>query len=325
MPKKGDRSEREPLGDPNNPHAWHQLTEAFFEWMTITNYSPATTLNRRNYLTYFIRWALERGITQPCEVTKAILERYQRYLFHYRKRDGDPLSIRGQHARLTPIRAFFKWSTRQNHTLYNPASELDLPRLETRLPKHILTEAEAEKIMGTPDLKDPLGIRDRAMLEVLYSTGMRRMELMNLGLNDIDEERGTVMIRLGKGKKDRMTAIGDRAIKWVRRYIDEVRPDLVREPDSGAMFLTNLFEPFTPNRLTQMVRDYIKAADIAKTGSCHLLRHTCATLMLENGADTRFIQQQLGHARLDTTQIYTQVSIRKLKEIHTATHPAKLR
>jgi integrase/recombinase XerD len=86
-----------------------------------------------------------------------------------------------------------------------------------------------------------------------------------------------------------------------------------------------MFEAFTPNRLTQMTRDYIKAADIAKTGSCHLLRHTCATLMHENGADIRFIQQQLGHARLDTTQIYTQVSIRKLKEIHTATHPAKLR
>ena len=122
-----------------------------------------------------------------------------------------------------------------------------------------------------------------------------------------------------------MTAIGDRALKWIRRYLDDVRPELVREPDDGTLFLTNLFEAFTPNRLTQMVREYIKAADIGKQGSCHLLRHTCATLMLENGADTRFIQQQLGHARLDTTQIYTQVSIRKLKEIHTATHPAKLR
>ncbi len=325
MPKKGDRSKREPLGDANDPHGWHVLTEAFFEWMVVTNYSPRTIHNRRNYLTYFIRWAMERGLTQPCEVTRATLERYQRYLLHYRKRDGDPLSTRGQHSRLTPLRAFFKWTTRQNHTLYNPASELDLPRLEMRLPKHILTEPEAEKVMGQPDLKDPLGVRDRAMLEVLYSTGMRRMELMNLGLHDIDEERGTVMIRQGKGAKDRMTALGDRAIKWVRRYRDDVRPSLVREPDPGTLFLTNLFEPFTPNRLTQMVRDYIKAADIAKTGSCHLLRHTCATLMLENGADTRFIQQQLGHARLDTTQIYTQVSIRKLKEIHTATHPAKLR
>jgi integrase/recombinase XerD len=151
------------------------------------------------------------------------------------------------------------------------------------------------------------------------------MELINLTLHAIDEERGTVMIRQGKGAKDRMIPIGERAIKWVRRYLEEVRPSFVREPDSGTLFLTNLFEPFTPNRLTQLVREYIKAADLGKQGSCHLLRHTCATLMLENGADTRFIQQQLGHAELSTTQIYTQVSIRKLKEIHTATHPAKLR
>ncbi len=122
-----------------------------------------------------------------------------------------------------------------------------------------------------------------------------------------------------------MTAIGERALRWIRRYLDDVRPELVREPDEGVVFLTNLFEPFTPNRLTQIVREYVKAADLAKQGSCHLLRHTCATLMLENGAAIRFIQQQLGHARLDTTQIYTQVSIRKLKEIHTATHPARLR
>ena len=325
MPRKGHRRARLPLGDVHDPHGWHQLTEAFFEWMSFTHYSPATIHNRRNYLTYFIRWALERGLTQPCEVTKAILERYQRYLLHYRKRDGHPLSVRGQHARLTPVRAFFKWTTRHNHTLYNPASEIDLPRLEMRLPKHVLSEPEAEKVMGLPDLSEPLGVRDRAMLETFYSTGMRRMELMNLKLADIDEERGTVMIRQGKGRKDRMTAIGDRAIKWIQKYRHEVRPELVREPDCGTLFLTNLFEPFTPNRLTQLVRDYIKAADLGKTGACHLLRHTCATLMLENGADTRFIQQQLGHARLDTTQIYTQVSIRKLKEIHTATHPAKLR
>jgi len=325
MPRKGNRSERPPLGDPNDPHGWHTLTENFLEWMAVTNYSPKTAHNRRNYLTYFIRWALERGITRPNEVTKATLERYQRYMLHYRKRDGEPLSTRSQHTRLTPLRAFFKWTTRQNLTLYNPASELDLPRMEKRLPKNILTEQEAEKLMGVPDLKDPLGLRDRAILETLYSTGMRRMELINLTLHAIDEERGTVMIRQGKGAKDRMIPIGERAIKWVRRYLEEVRPSFVREPDSGTLFLTNLFEPFTPNRLTQLVREYIKAADLGKQGSCHLLRHTCATLMLENGADTRFIQQQLGHAELSTTQIYTQVSIRKLKEIHTATHPAKLR
>jgi len=141
---------------------------------------------------------------------------------------------------------------------------------------------------------------------------------------DNDDAGNTAAAKLGKGKKDRMIPIGERALAWIDKYVTGVRPSLVREPDDGALFLTNLNEPFTPNRLTQMVREYVDAAQLGKRGACHLFRHTMATLMLENGADIRFIQQMLGHAELSTTQIYTQVSIRKLKEIHTLTHPAKL-
>jgi integrase/recombinase XerD len=153
---------------------------------------------------------------------------------------------------------------------------------------------------------------------------MRRMELLGLKLYDLDQERGTVFVRQGKGKKDRMIPMGARAFGWVRRYLDEVRPSLSLTPDDGIVFLTNVGLVFEPNRLTQLVRDYVDAAEIGKTGSCHLFRHTCATLMLENGADIRFIQQLLGHEKLETTQIYAQVSIRMLKEVHTRTHPATL-
>ncbi len=159
-------------------------------------------------------------------------------------------------------------------------------------------------------------------METFYSTGMRRSELMGLKPHDIDAERGTLFIRQGKGRKDRIVPVGDRALAWIARYRDEIRPMYAREPDDGTLFLTNLFEPFTPNRLTQLVRDYINAAALGKSGSCHLLRHTCATLMLENGADIRFIQQLLGYAELTTTQIYTQVSIQKLKQVHSACHPS---
>ena len=283
-----------------------------------------TVENRHLYLCYFIQWAEDRGITRPNEVTKPILERYQRFLYHYRKKDGQPLSFRSQHSRLIPIRAWFKWLTRNNHILYNPASELELPRLERRLPKHVLTIREAETVMRVPNLADPLGIRDRAILEVLYSTGIRRMEVIGLKLYDIDVDRGTLMIRQGKGKKDRMVPIGGRALGWIDKYIVEVRHSLILDPNDTTLFLTHLGEAFTANRLTQMVREYVDAANIGKRGSCHLFRHTMATLMLENGADVRFIQAMLGHAKLETTQIYTQVSIRKLKEIHDATHPARL-
>jgi len=188
----------------------------------------------------------------------------------------------------------------------------------------VLTAAEAERVLGLPDVAEPLGVRDRAMLEAFYSTGLRRMELLGLKLYDLDQERGTLFVRQGKGKKDRMIPMGERAFSWVRKYLDDARPSLALSPDDGTVFLTNAGLPFEANRLTQLVRDYVDKAEIGKTGSCHLFRHTCATLMLEGGADIRFIQQMLGHAKLETTQIYTQVSIRQLKEVHTRTHPARL-
>ncbi len=322
MPRRGERKPKaipEGADDSQGLHAWMQR---YLEWLRVQNYSERTVENRYLYLGYFIAWCAERDITRPVEVTRPILERYQRMLFHYRKRNGNPLSFRSQHSRLVPVRAYFKWLTRQNVLLANPASELDLPRLEKRLPKHVLSAAEAEQVVNQADVDEDLGVRDRAILETLYSTGIRRMEVIGLHLFDLDVERGTIMVRQGKGKKDRMIPIGDRAAAWIDKYVTDVRPSLVVEPDDGTLFLTNTGDPFTPNRLTQLVRNYVDAAGVGKRGACHLFRHTMATIMLENGADIRFIQEMLGHAELSTTQIYTQVSIKKLKEIHTATHPS---
>jgi len=310
-------------GDHGDPHGLAALAEQYLQWMEVRNYSKQTVRNRRLYLGYFFAWCYERAILRPGEVTKPILERYQRHLYFYRKKNGEPLSFHSQHSQMVPVKTYFKWLTRNNFILYNPASELELPKLDKRLPKHVLTVGEAEQVLGQPDIAEPLGLRDRAMLEVLYSTGMRRMEIIHLKLFDLDVDRGTLIVRQGKGKKDRMIPIGERALAWCDKYATEVRPSLVMPPDDGFLFLTNTGDTFTPNRLTQMVRDYVTAANIGKKGSCHLFRHTMATLMLENGADIRYIQQMLGHADLSTTQIYTQVSIRKLKQIHEATHPAR--
>ena len=323
MPRKGQTKAKMPIGDAADPDSlWNHL-QRFSQWQREKNYAEATVENRQDALGRFIGWAYERGLTRPQEITKPILERYQRHLFLYRKKDGQPLSSRSQHARTTPVRAFFKWLTRHNHILYNPASELEMPRMERRLPRHVLTIGEAEAVLAQPDLSTPIGIRDRAIIETLYSTGIRRMELIGLHLFDLDAERGVVMVRQGKGKKDRMIPIGARALAWIAKYRDDVRPELACGADDGTLFLTTLGEPFERNRMTQLVRGYVDAAGTGKTGSCHLFRHTMATLMLENGADIRFIQAMLGHAELSTTQIYTQVSIRKLKDIHTATHPGK--
>ena len=324
MPKKGQKLAKPVVGDLSDPLGFAALRDSYLEALQVQNYSPRTIENRLSYLNAFVIWCEDRELKRPEEITKPILERYQKHLLHTKKRDGKPLSFRAQHARLVPLRAFFKWLCRQNILLSNPASDLVLPRLEKRLPKHVLSMKEVETVLNVPDVTTSQGIRDRAILEVLYSTGIRRSELAHLQLYDLDTERGTLMVRLGKGKKDRMVPIGERAIAWVERYCEDVRPLLVGLFDDNTLFLTHLGEAFTPNRLTQLVRETIQKADIGKSGSCHLFRHACATLMLENGADVRFIQAMLGHAKLETTEIYTHVSIRKLKAVHEMTHPAKV-
>jgi integrase/recombinase XerD len=296
----------------------------FIDWSEAMNYSDSTTVNRRHAIRWFIRWCDERGLEQPQDITKPILERYKRHLYHYRKSNGKALSFRTQAGRIQGIKAFFKWLTKQNHILYNPASELEPPRIRRQLPRHLLSKDDIELILKQTQYTNEVGTRDRAVIETLYSTGMRRMEISNLKLYDLDVERGTIFIYEGKGKKDRTVPIGERACAWIKKYIDETRSSLVMEPDEGYLFISDLGKPFHKNQMGDMVKKYILKAGINKPGSCHLFRHAMATHMLENGADIRYIQAILGHSDLSSTQIYTQVSIKKLKEIHTATHPAKL-
>lgn len=307
---------------PGEPGGLRARVNEFLDWLLVRNYTEVAVYGRAKVLAQFCSWCEERGLIRPQEVTKPILERYQRWLFHYRKKNGHPLGASTQYGTIVVVRGYFRWLARQNFILYNPASDLVLPRLGQRLPQAILTQGEVEQVLNAPDVKTPLGVRDRAMLETLYSTGMRRRELVNLAVFDIDHERGTVMIRQGKGQKDRVIPIGDRALAWIDKYLQEVRPQLVVEPDPGNVFLTVEGVAPHPDWLSSMARGYVKASGVKKPGSCHLFRHACATQMLEGGADIRFIQAMLGHSNLRATEIYTQVSIRKLKDIHTATHPA---
>lgn len=294
----------------------------YLEWMQVRGYTERSVETRAEVMGYFASWCEERGLMRPAEVTRPILQRYQRWLFYYRKKNGKPLGLSTQYVRLTVLTNFFRWLTRNNHILYNPASELELPRTEKRLPRAVLSVAEVERVLARPDLSDPIGVRDRAVLEVLYSTGIRRTELTQLSIFSLDRDRGTLLVRKGKGRKDRIIPIGERAMAWVEKYLGEVRARLAVEPDDGVLFLTGEGEAITPGHLSDHVSSYIDAAGIGKKGSCHLFRHTCATLMLEGGADIRFIQQLLGHESLNSTELYTRVSIRKLKEIHAATHPS---
>lgn len=298
--------------------------DRFLDWSAAMNYSGETIKTREACVRRFIRWCAARGIDRPQDVTSPILERYRRHLFQYRKRDGNPLSFSTQHSHLAPLKAFFKWLSKENHILYNPASEFGLPRIPKHLPRHFLSIEEIDAMLRHTQIYGEIGVRDRAIMETFYSSGVRRTELTNLKLQDVDLERGTMVVFEGKWKKDRCVPIGERACIWVRRYLREVRPHLVSTEDNGYLFLTEYGEPFIRNRMTDLIKKYREAAGIEKPGACQLFRRSMATHMLENGADIRYIQVILGHVNLTSTQIYTQVSIKKLKQVHTLTHPAKL-
>jgi integrase/recombinase XerD len=335
MPRKGQRFKTRKVAWPKpklpkseraDPLEHLPLTaylNAHLEWMGVSGYSEDTIRARRTALKRFIAWCEERSLRDPKDITKPILERYQRHLFYYRKANGRPMTLGTQFGCLAPLKTFFKWLTKENHILYNPASELALPKLPKHLPRVILSIQEIEAILREAEPTSPSGLRDRAMLETLYSTALRRMELPGLALYDVDLTRRLVMVREGKGKRDRVVPIGRRAAAWVEKYLQEARPQLL-VGDTEALFLTDYGEPASPEYVAERVRRYMHFADVKKPGAAHLFRHACATHMLENGADTRFIQALLGHADLGTTQIYTRVSIDKLREIHDATHPAKL-
>ncbi len=285
-------------------------------------YAASTLDSRRRHLAHFTTWCDARGLVSADQLTPAILERYRLTLFHQRQPDGSPLTWATQAAKLTAVRMLLAWAARAKWITVNPAADLVLPKLPKRLPRAVLSVSEAERVLAQPDVTTALGLRDRAILEVLYSTGLRRLELVRLDCSDLDPERGLVFVREGKGKKDRLVPIGARAIAWTMRYLDAVRPRLVREPTCPALFLTRGGTRLKPQRLTGRLHRYLVASGVAKPGSCHVWRHTAATLMHEAGADIRDLQELLGHAQLSTTELYTHVSIARLQAVHARTHPA---
>jgi integrase/recombinase XerD len=311
-------------GNPNDPHGLYCYMQRYLEYLGMINRTPAGIYNVHRYLIDFIAWCDVRNLRVPQEITKAILQRYQKSLYYYRQPNGKPLSFRTQATKLVPVRGWFKWLAEEDYIPFNPAGELRLPKIPKSLPKEILSTREVERLMTQPNIETPVGLRDRAMLELVYSTGIRRMEVGQLKVYDIDFERRTLFIREGKYQKQRLLPVGDRALLWLRKYLDDARPQLIRKVDDMTVFVARYGGEMNDTWMSSSLRKYFDHAGITKAGTLHILRHSMATHMLDNGADIRFIQAMLGHAELSTTEIYTQVSIKKLRQVHEQTHPARL-
>ena len=289
--------------------------------MGAAGYSADTIRHREDGLWPFVAWCDGRDLATPGAVTRGHVEAYQRWVFAYRQPSGKPLSFRSQYQRLVHVKQYFRYLVRARVLETSPAVDIEMPKRERRLPRTVLSVLEVEELLGAADLETAVGLRDRALVELAYSTGLRRRELSCLLVSDVDEERKTVRVREGKGKKERLVPIGERALAWVAKYEADVREAWASGRDDGRLFLTARGLPMEGAAVTYVVQKLFEKVSYPKSGGPHVLRHTMATLMLENGADLRVIQSILGHERMETTEVYTHVAIGRLTEVHGRTHP----
>lgn len=319
--RKGGMSAANDGFDRTHPETLARCVDGWLEYLLERNYSPRSVEGDRWALRAFLQWSQERDLRRPEQITKPILESYQRWLYRCRTTQDKPLSVTTQRRYLNAVQRLFAWLCRNNAITANPACDLELPRKQRQLLPRALSQEEVWRLLAAPDTSDPLGVRDRTIIELLYSTGLRRTELVRLDVEDIEADRGVLLVRQGKGGKDRFVPVGERALAWINRYRDQVRPQLEMSSRQRALFLTGYGDRFSSGYLGNWLRRLLDQIGITKMGSCHLLRHSCATHMLEHGADIRYIQQMLGHNSLETTQIYTQVDIGQLRDVHARTHP----
>jgi integrase/recombinase XerD len=273
-----------------------------------------TLTSYRSDLLKFAQWLRRKN-------SKSLLETLQQdiegYLAHQVLVAKD--RARTTSRELSSLKRFFRYELRQGKIQADPTLLIDAPKLPRGLPKSI-TEGDVESLLDAPEIKNPLGVRDKTMLETLYAGGLRVSELVGLKIQQVSLDMGVVRV-LGKGAKERLVPLGEEALTWIRRYLDEARPDLLKGKVSDALFVTARGRPMTRQGFWYLLRRYCAQAGLAKTISPHTLRHAFATHMLNHGADLRVVQLLLGHADISTTQIYTHVARERLKQLHAKHHP----
>lgn len=302
---------------PNNPPMLDQHIDAFLAYRKSARNSAAHTLKAYGAdLSQFAAYAESRGIAQPGQVT---LNDLRAYLTSLQSESYARATVARKQAAL---RAFFRWARRANLVTTDPTRGLYAPRQQRRLPKFLRGE-EIEALMRAPD-ESPAGLRDRALLELLYASGIRAGELVKLNTTDLDLEAGEIRIREGKGGKDRIALLGGAAADALVRYLSEGRPELASRAKAGrssALLLNKFGERLSDRGVRRTFDKYVVAAGSRLKITPHVLRHSFATHLLENGADLRSVQELLGHANLATTQIYTHVTTERLKTIYDEAHP----
>ena len=275
--------------------------------------AKATLDSYRSDLGQLASWLKEHGHEALLDIRETTLTAFIAHLSRHTRATS-------QSRYLSTLRRFYRWQLGRGRIVADPTLKLANPARPSRLPK-VTSEKQVDDLLNAPDVDTPLGLRDRAMLETIYATGLRVSELVNLKLHEIGFNEGVLRV-LGKGSKERLVPLGEQAIDWLGRYLNEARPEILGGQQSDALFVTARGGPMTRQAFWQMIKRYALVAGIAPEKlSPHVLRHAFATHLLNHGADLRVVQLLLGHADISTTQIYTHVARERLKKLHAVHHP----
>ena len=295
---------------------------AYLESLKVRHYAAGSLQRVLDGLKVFERYLALRGVADLREVTRATLADYQGWLLE------QDYSVTTRQGQLSTLRGFFAHLVAVDAVFLNPCEGMVLPRRPDRLPRNVLTREEVRRILNAPDTQTPKGLRDRAILEVFYSTGLRSRELWALTVQDVDWRNGFVRVNKGKFSKDRVVPLGGKACQYLREYVQKIRSEwarLAREQgrDDRALWLSSgrRHQPMTQQAIALVPRDAARQAGVGKTARPHVWRHTCATHMLANGSNIIYVQRLLGHRCLETTQVYTRVAVPELKATHRKKHP----
>ncbi len=284
--------------------------------------SVNTLKNTRYALKQLTKFLEKENVTTIEGLTFEVLSEYQEDLAFYITKKGKLMEIESQAKILSSIKGFTRFLRDRDYLVTDPGEKIHLPKIPKRLPKVILSSKDIKTLVNAQDTRTNTGYRDYMILEILYDTAIRRFEVTHIKLTDLDLDTGFIRIK-GKGDKERVVPLSKRVCGLIRNYILFVRPEFIIAPDQGYLFVGRFGGKMHVSTVGDIVKACVKRSGIKKKISTHTFRHTCASHMLKNGAPLRHLQEMLGHACIETTQVYTRVTINELKEIHAKYHPSE--
>lgn len=301
---------------------YKKIKSEFKEYLRFTDKSPETIYNRMLFIEHFFGFLRKMEVIDPVDIISPLLKEYRRYLYGYINKTGHKDKPRTTNSRIQAVRLFLRFLYVEDYVVQDFTSELPYVKEPRSLPRVTLTDKEIKQILKACDTGSVMGYRDRTILEVFYSSGLRRNELINLKVEDVDTEGGYIRVNEGKGNKDRVTPLGKIGCRYVNNYVTGIRRLLLsNREDNQWLFLSKSGNKLDKTAIRNIVINSAERAGIKKGVTSHVYRRSCATEMIKNNANIMHVKDILGHEDISTTQLYARLTITDLKKAHKKYHP----